>query len=107
MARSKPERQVQTEIMKYIKANGGYVVKIIRANETGVHDLLACINGLFISIECKAEQFAKDPISQASPRQKHHLKLVKEAKGMAMVVATLEQFKWHVKDIIDDYDFLG
>jgi len=100
MAKSKAEKVVQKEIMNDIKAHGWYVIKVIKANENGVHDLLACINGLFVSIEVKAECFAADPFKEASAWQKRHYKLVKEAKGISMVVATLEQFRTVVRDII-------
>ena len=93
MATTKSEKKVQTEIMKEIKAAGWYVIKVIKANESGVHDLLACINGLFISIEVKAERFTADPFKQASAWQKKHYRLVIDANGIAMVIASVEQFK--------------
>lgn len=99
MALTKAEKVIQTEIMKDIKAHGWYVIKVIKANENGVHDLLACIDGYFVSIEVKAEKFASDPLKQASEWQKRHLKLVKDANGISMVVATLEQFRIAVRDI--------
>lgn len=89
----KPEKEVQTEIKDFVKEIGGYVIKVIKANETGVHDLLICIEGKFISCEVKAERFEGNPLKQASSWQKRHLSLVLEAKGIAMVVSTLEQFK--------------
>lgn len=94
----KPEKIVQTEIMKYIKANGGYVIKVIKGNENGIHDLIACIDGYFISIEVKAEKYEADPLAQASAWQKKHLQMVKDAKGISMVVATLNQFKARMGD---------
>jgi Holliday junction resolvase len=102
----KAEKVVQTEVIKYIKSKGWYVIKVMKANENGVHDLLACINGLFVSIEVKAEKYEHNPLNAASEWQKRHLRLVEEAKGIAMIVATLEQFKDIVKDIIEPIDFL-
>ena len=89
----KPERRVQTDIIQWIKANGGYVVKVMVANVNGCPDLLACIDGRFVAIECKAEKFTKDPMSQASPWQKKHLE---------MCVASLEQFK----EVMDEMCYL-
>ncbi len=104
---SKAEKVVQKEIIDYIKSYGWYVIKVIKANEIGVHDLLACIDGLFVSIETKAEKYQRDPLKQASDWQKRHLRLVKEAKGISMVVPTLEQFKIEIGHIIEGNDFLG
>ena len=106
MARTKPEREVQRDIIKYIKLQGWYVIKVIKGNENGIHDLLACIDGKFVSIEVKAEQFAKDPFKQASEWQKRHLKAVNAAGGISMVVATLEQFKTALTQDLSSYDFL-
>lgn len=106
MARTKPEREVQTEIIKYIKANGGYVIKVIKGNSDGIHDLIACIDGYFVSIEVKAEQYIKDPFKQASPWQKKHYLMVREAKGISMVVASLEQFKATLDPYPFYWDFL-
>ena len=86
----KSESKVQSEIMKYIKSFGWYVIKVVRANESGVNDLLACVNGRFVSIEVKAEKFHKDPVKQASEWQKRHMRLVREANGISMCVASLE-----------------
>ena len=89
----KPESKVQSEIMKYIRANGWYCIKVIKGNENGISDLLACINGLFISIEVKAEKYEKDPWKQASAWQKLQITRVEEAGGIGMVVSSLGQFK--------------
>ncbi len=89
----KPEKVVQKEIQKYVKENGGYVIKVIKGNESGIHDLIICLDGLFVSCEVKAEQFEADPFKAASEWQKRHYTLVRNAKGIAMIVASLEQFK--------------
>lgn len=97
MARIKAEREVQTEIIKYAKDNGWYVIKVIKGNSDGIHDLVLCINGYFVSCEVKAEKFIKDPFKQASEWQKRHWKLVRQSGGISMVVASLEQFKSHLQ----------
>ena len=88
-----PEKEVQRQIMAHIKKNGGYVVKVIMGNETGIPDLLACIGGKFVAIEVKGGQYINDPFKQASAWQKRHYRLVRESGGLSMVVASLEQFK--------------
>lgn len=88
----KAEKVVQKDIIDYIKAQGGYVIKVIKGNESGIPDLLACINGGFIGIEVKAERYAKDPLKEASEWQKRHIRLIAQANGTSMCVATLDQF---------------
>ena len=93
MASTKPEKQVQSEIMKYVRSDGWYCIKVMKANENGVSDLLMCIGGLFISCEVKAEKFESDPYKQASAWQLLQIKRVQDADGIGFVVASLEQFK--------------
>ncbi len=87
----KSEARVQSEIIKYIKSHGGWVIKTIRVNENGCPDLLACIAGQFYGIEVKAEKFSKDPYKQASPYQKKQLESIENAGGVSICAATLEQ----------------
>ena len=93
MANTKAEKVVQTDIMKLVKSLGWYCIKVIKATEKGVSDLLMCIEGLFISCEVKAEKYESDPYKQASAWQKLQIKRIQDAKGIGMVVASLEQFK--------------
>lgn len=97
----KAEKVVQTEIMKYVKLYGWYCIKIMKANENGVHDLIMCVDGKFISCEVKAEKFHKNPEKQASLWQMKQLERVKNANGLACVVATLEQFQELYEDLIE------
>ena len=90
---TKPEKQVQSEIMKYVRKAGHYCIKVMKANENGVSDLLMCIDGRFIACEVKAEKYEPDPWKQASAWQKLQITRVQEADGIGMVVASLEQFK--------------
>jgi len=94
----KAESKVQSEIMKYVRSFGWYCIKVIRANENGVSDLLMCIDGYFVACEVKAEKFHADPWKQASSWQKLQLKRVQDAKGAGMVVSSLEQFKEALSD---------
>lgn len=93
MANTKPEKQVQSDIMKYVKDYGHYCIKVMKANENGVSDLLMCVDGKFIACEVKAERFINDPYKQASPWQLLQIRKVKNAGGLAVVVASLKQFQ--------------
>lgn len=98
---NKSEKQVQSDIMKYVRSYGHYCIKVMKANENGVSDLLMCIDGAFIACEVKAEKFVKDPWKQASEWQKLQLTRVADAGGVGIVVASLEQFKSHLDHVVE------
>ena len=89
----KRESKVQAEIAKHIKSlESGWVIKVMRANENGCPDLLACIDGRFYGIEVKAETHEKNPFGQTSAWQRKQLRAISDANGISMCVASLEQF---------------
>lgn len=47
------EQQRNKRTQEIVEAAGGYIVKIIVANKAGTHDMIACINGRFCSLEGK------------------------------------------------------
>lgn len=75
------ESKIQKEIIDYLEDKGHYVIKIIRANKSGVSDLAVCYNGKFIAIECKATGKKKN----VTELQKFHLDLVRRSGGKAFV----------------------
>jgi len=77
----KSESKIQSEIIKYLEDKGYYVIKIVRANKSGVSDLAVCADGKFICIEVKAEGKKKN----TSALQKHHQYLVTQSGGKAFV----------------------
>lgn len=89
---AKPEKQVQSEIIKWIKHHGGYVIKVIKGNENGIPDLIACFSGRFVGIEVKAERYRDNPEKEMSPWQRKHSEKIKEAGGISMCVASLDDF---------------
>ena len=97
----KAESKVQSEITKYVRSYGWYCIKVMKANENGVSDLLMCVDGYFISCEVKAEKYVSDPWKHASPWQKLQLKRVQDASGQVCVVASLEQFKELFSEMIE------
>ena len=48
--------------------------------KSGVPDIIACYNGRFLAIECKAGK------NTVTALQKYNLDLIKQAKGLAIVV---------------------
>lgn len=77
----KSEKVIQTEIMKYLEGRGHYVIKIVRANKSGVSDLAVCYDGKFIAIEVKAT----GKKNNVTALQKEHLRLVRDSGGRAFV----------------------
>lgn len=81
------EQELQSKIIKYITAQGGYVVKVITASKAGVPDILACIDGRFYGIEVKIGY------NKASALQKHNLLMIEEAGGIGILAYSLEDVK--------------
>ena len=81
----KSESKIQKEIIDYLEEKGHYVIKIVRANKSGVSDLAVCYDGKFIAIEVKAEGKKKD----ATHLQKHHQFLVTQSGGKAFIADSL------------------
>lgn|SRR5574343_808509 len=82
---TKMESSLQSKIIKYLKENGCYVVKVVTATRAGVPDILACYNGMFIGIEAKLNP--KD----ITELQKYNIDKIKEAGGVALCISNMEQ----------------
>ncbi len=97
----KSENIVQREIIDYIKDHGGWIIKVMKANENGCPDLLACVPykdfGLFVAVEVKAEQFVSNPWAHASAWQKKQINKIEQAQGLSMCVASLSQYQLRLK----------
>ena len=78
------EKQIQAQIIKYIQAKGGYVVKVITATKAGVPDIIACIDGKFYGIE------VKDPNGAATPLQLANLEMIRTAGGVGILARSVE-----------------
>ena len=81
MKTKKSESQIQKEIIDYLEDKGYYVIKIVRANKSGVSDLAVCVDGKFIAIEVKASGKKKT----VTHLQKFHQHLVVQSGGKAFV----------------------
>jgi hypothetical protein len=92
------EKDVQTDIIKAVKAANGYVTKVMRANTSGVPDLIIALDGVFVGCEVKAGRHIKDPEKQMSPWQHKHKKMIQESNSLFCCVASLEQFKDYLAD---------
>ena len=79
------EQQIQSQVIKYLESIGAYVVKVITSNHAGTPDICACLNGRWLSIECKRPGFKPEPL------QLHHLSQIQKAGGLATWASSLSQ----------------
>ena len=77
-----PEGRVKDAVRKILKqhniyyfmpATGGY-------GRSGVPDIVGCVNGRFVAIECKAG------LNQPTALQEREMKNIKDAGGVAVVI---------------------
>jgi hypothetical protein len=94
----KPEKEVQTDIIKAVRAANGYVIKVLRGNSNGIPDLIICLDGVFIGCEVKAEKHRNNPENQMSAWQHKHKKMIQDANGLFICAASLEQFRDFLED---------
>ena len=77
-----PEKKVKTAVTKILKANDCYYFYPATGGygSSGVPDIIACYNGMFIGIECKANG------NKPTALQTKHLQDIRKAGGYSMVI---------------------
>jgi len=77
-----PEKKVKKRVEAILKAYGAYYFYPVTGGfgRSGVPDIVACIRGRFIGIECKAGK------NKPTALQEKNLKEIREAKGLAFIV---------------------
>jgi len=78
------EQRLQSQIIKYIIARGGYTVKVITATKAGVPDIVCCVEGCFYGIEVKVGY------NKPSALQKANLLAIDMAGGKGILAYSLE-----------------
>lgn len=110
-----PEKRVQNKIFMWLVESGALVIRVnsgaishsspgkrkrfIRfvmwralgtvLSSAGVSDLIACLNGQFVAIECKAP----GKLNNVSPAQHKFLTMVNQAGGLGVVADDLQIVK--------------
>lgn len=86
------EQSLQAKILRDLDSRGIFNFKCITANKRGIPDIIACINGKFVAIEVKRNHSvnAKANISHIQDIQ---ISKIKESKGFACVVSSLEEYQ--------------
>ena len=77
-----PERRVKTQVRKVLDKLGAYYVMPVTGGygNSGAPDFLACLQGRFIGIECKAGK------NTTTPLQEKNLRQVERSGGIALVI---------------------
>ena len=80
-----PESKVKKQVVAALKAIGAYYFYPVTGGygRSGVPDIVACVGGLFVGIECKAGNAAPTPLQTAN------LKHILASGGAAFVVSEL------------------
>jgi len=77
-----PEKKVKDAVAKILKGNNVYYFAPASngMGRAGIPDLICCVDGMFLAIECKAGK------GKTTALQDREIAAVKAAKGMAIVV---------------------
>lgn len=90
------ESDIQKKIIDHLHSVGAWTVKTIRCNKSGVPDILACLNGKFISLEVKTD------IGKTSPIQDRCIKQIKAAGGISAIVRSVDETKQILKELLNE-----
>jgi Holliday junction resolvase len=79
---STPEKKVKDKVVKLLKQHGVYYFYPVTSGygSSGVPDVVCCVNGYFLGIECKAGN------NKPTPLQEKNLSAIRAAGGIALVI---------------------
>ena len=80
------EQQLQSKVMRYLEDNGHFAVKIVTCSKPGTPDIIACVNGRFVGIECKSKR------GKQSELQKYREEKIRLSGGTYMLVNDYRKF---------------
>ena len=77
-----PEKKVKDKVVKILKAHGAYYFfpATHGFGRSGVPDIVCCVRGLFLAIECKAGK------NKTTPLQDRELEAIAAASGRSLVI---------------------
>lgn len=77
-----PEAKVKTAVVKILKAHNIYYFfpATHGYGRSGIPDIVACVSGRFVAIECKAGS------NEPTALQEREIRRIQEAKGIAAVI---------------------
>lgn len=86
------ESYMQTKILKWLRSQGYYAVKIISTTKNGSPDIIACINGKFVGIEVKIDY------NELTELQKYNQRQIIAAGGKFILAYNLDNVKQQIKE---------
>lgn len=96
-----PEKKVKQKVTKLLDSFGVYWFYPVATGygSSGIPDIIACVRGRFVAIECKAT-----PKNQPTALQLHNLASIKNQGGIAVVIhaENLEELNHVINTIVDD-----
>jgi hypothetical protein len=97
---STPEAKVKKKVVEMLKAAGAYYFYPVTGGygRSGVPDIVCCLKGRFIGIECKAGG------NKPPALQQKNLEEIRAARGLALVVneANFDDLAFILKKIADE-----
>lgn len=79
------ESDEQAKVLRWLATIGAYALNIHghEMQESGIHDIIGCMKGLFFSVEMKV------PPNKMSKLQEYHMERIERAGGLALEAYTL------------------
>lgn len=74
------EYKVQRKVIGILEKHEVYYIRVTVASKAGVPDVIACVRGLFVGIECKGTRGRVDPL------QEYNQKKIVDSGGCSFVV---------------------
>jgi Holliday junction resolvase len=77
-----PEAKVKAKVVKILKAHGVYYFYPVTGGfgRSGIPDVICCVSGYFLAIECKAGN------NKPTPLQEAEMQKIRDAGGVTLVI---------------------
>lgn len=85
------ESKIQEKILEWLRSIGAYSIKIILATKSGEPDIVACLDGKFLAIECK------DVNEKPTVLQAYKLRQINNCGGIAYSARSVQEAKDKLK----------
>jgi hypothetical protein len=92
-----PEKKVKIKVTTLLKSHGVYFFSPITGGygSSGVPDIVCCVNGLFLAIECKAGK------GKTTALQDLNIAHIKKCGGIALVIneSNIDELNQHLENL--------